>query len=185
MTGYRKKDFPIDKVRRFLEPGPVVLVSSRWENRTDIMTMGWHMMMEFNPSLIGCVISSANHSFEMIRNSRECVINLPTSDMVRKVIGIGNVKGGDTDKFKAFKLTAKNAGKVKAPLIKECYANFECKLADDTRVERYNMFVFEVVKAHVASSPKYPETVHYRGEGVFMVSGKSASYRKLFKIKNM
>ena len=51
----KKRDFPVSKVRRYLEPGPVVLVSSRHGDETDIMTMGWHTMMEFTPSLVGCV----------------------------------------------------------------------------------------------------------------------------------
>jgi len=173
MRIYKKKDFPVSNIRRFLEPGPVVLVSSAWKGKTNIMTMGWHTVMEFSPSLIGCIISNQNHSFEMIRKSRECVINIPTRDMARKVVGIGNCSGSEIDKFKKFKLTAVAASRVHAPLIQECYANFECKIFDGQLVNRYNFFVFEVVKAHVAVSPKYPRTIHYRGDGVFMLSGPS------------
>jgi flavin reductase (DIM6/NTAB) family NADH-FMN oxidoreductase RutF len=109
----------------------------------------------------------------MIKNSKECVINIPTQDMARKVVGIGNCSGSEFDKFKRFKLTAISGSKVHAPLIQECYANFECKLFDAGLVNRYNFFIFEVVKAHVAVSPKYPRTLHYRGDGVFMLSGPS------------
>ena len=70
MPRYTKKDFPVCNVRRFLEPGPIVLVSSAHDDQTNIMTMGWHMVMEFSPSLISCLISSGNHSFELIRKSR-------------------------------------------------------------------------------------------------------------------
>ncbi|MGA2439879.1 MAG: flavin reductase family protein [Tepidisphaeraceae bacterium] len=170
---YKKKDFPVSEIRRFLEPGPVVLVSSAWSGKANIMTMGWHTVMEFSPSLIGCIISNRNHSFEMIKKSKECVINIPTRDMARKVVGIGNCSGSEVDKFKKFKLTAIPASKVHAPLIQECYANFECKIFDAELVNRYNFFIFEVVKAHVAVSPKYPPTLHYRGDGVFMLSGRS------------
>ena len=78
MKVFKKKDFPVSMIRRFLEPGPIVLVSSAWKGQTNIMTMGWHTVMEFQPSLIGCYITDGNHSFEMIRGSRECVINIPT-----------------------------------------------------------------------------------------------------------
>ena len=105
MPRYTKVDFPVSDVRRFLEPGPIVLVSSAHRGKTNIMTMGWHMIMEFEPSLIGCYIWTANHSFEMIRRSQECVINVPTTDLVNKVIGIGNCSGAEMDKFKAFGLT--------------------------------------------------------------------------------
>lgn len=173
MKTYTKKNFPVENIRQYLEPGPVVLISSNWKEKDNIMTMGWHTVMEFTPSLIGCIISNQNHSFEMIRKSRECVINIPTRDLARKVVGIGNCSGEDVDKFKKFKLTAVPASTVSAPLIQECYANFECKITDTKLIEKYNFFILEVQKAHVATSPKYPQTIHYRGNGIFMVSGPS------------
>ena len=185
MKTYRKKDYPLDQIRRYLEPGPIVLVSSAWKGKTNIMTMGWHMVMEFSPALFGCYIWKENHSFDMIRKSKECVINLPTSDLLNEVVGIGNCTGASVDKFEKFHLTPVAADQVTAPLIKECYANFECRLADASQVNKYNLFIWEVVKAHVATSPKYPETVHYRGEGMFMISGRSVSRRRLFKPENL
>jgi len=177
----QKVDFPVSKVRRYLEPGPIVLVSSAWRGQHNIMTMGWHTVMEFAPSLVGCVISSGNHSFDLIRRSGECAINVPTTALIRKVIGIGNCSGADVDKFKKFRLTAEPAQKVKAPLIAECHANFECGLKDDSLVSKYNFFIFEVIKAHVARRPKYPQTLHYTGDGVFMVAGKIISRRSQFR----
>jgi flavin reductase (DIM6/NTAB) family NADH-FMN oxidoreductase RutF len=185
MKNYKKKNFPVEKIRRFLEPGPIVLVSSLYKGETNIMTMGWHTVLEFSPSLIGCMITSSNHSFELIRKSKECVINIPTVDLVDKVVGIGNCTGGEIDKFEKFELTAEPAAKVKAPLIKECYANFECRLVDTQLIEKYNFFIFEVVKAHVATTPKYPRTVHYRGDGIFMVSGDHLNLSRKFKSQNL
>jgi flavin reductase (DIM6/NTAB) family NADH-FMN oxidoreductase RutF len=182
---YKKADLPVEKIRKFLEPGPIVLVSSKWKNKTNIMTMGWHTVMEFSPSLIGCMITSANHSFTMIEKSKECVINIPTVDLIDEVIGIGNSTGIHTDKFRKFNLTAENAELVKAPLIKECYANFECRVADTQLLPEYNFFILEVVKAHAAVYPKYPRTVHYRGEGIFMVSGKHIAFPEKFKPQNL
>jgi flavin reductase (DIM6/NTAB) family NADH-FMN oxidoreductase RutF len=176
-----KIDLPVTQVRRFLEPGPVVLVSSAQGKSRNIMTMGWHTVMEFTPSLVGCVISSANHSFAMIRESRQCVINLPTTALTDTVVGIGNTTGAEIDKFAHFGLTAQQAKLVKAPLIAECHAHFECELVDDSLVKKYNFFIFEVVKAHVARSPKHPQTLHYTGDGVFMVSGKIISRRSQFR----
>jgi flavin reductase (DIM6/NTAB) family NADH-FMN oxidoreductase RutF len=176
-----KVDFPPWQVRRHLEPGPIVLVSSACDGRTNIMTMGWQTVMEFTPSLVGCVISSANHSFGMIKQSRQCVINLPTTKLTDIVVGIGNTSGAEIDKFEHFGLTAAKAAKVGAPLIAECHANFECRLHDEALVDKYNFFIFEVVKAHVAKSPKHPETLHYTGDGVFMAPGKVISRRSLFR----
>lgn len=86
MAKYRKANFPVNGVRRFLEPGPIVLVSSRWQDETNIMTMGWHMVMGFSPSLIGCYIWDQNHSFELIRKAKACVINVPETAMAAKVV---------------------------------------------------------------------------------------------------
>ncbi|MDV0440262.1 flavin reductase family protein [Xanthomonas sacchari] len=181
MRRYRKLDFPTQDVRRFLEPGPVVLVSSAWKQQRDVMTLGWHMVLEFSPSLLACCISSANHSFELIRRSKQCVINLPTADLVDTVVGIGNTSGADLDKFAHFGLTAVPATHVAAPLIAECYASFECRLHDGSQIGKHGLFVWEVVKAHVAASPKRPRTLHYRGDGRFMLSGAEISRRRLFK----
>jgi len=182
---YKKTDLPVEQIRKYLEPGPTVLVSSLWKGKTNIMAMGWHTVMEFSPSLIGCFITAGNHSFEMIRKSGECVINIPTMPLIDEVIGIGNCSGANTDKFKKFRLTPAPAAVIKAPLIAECYASFECKVIDRHLLDKYNFFVLEVVKAHVATWPKYPRTVHYRGEGVFMISGENVSYRRKFKKKNL
>src|SRR5687768_7011227 len=111
MKTYRKKSFPLTKVRRFLEPGPVVLVSSAYKGERDIMTMGWHRMLD--DSLVGCFIWDQNRSFELIRRSKQCVINVPTFDLIDTVIDIGNTHGGPgVDKFEQFSLTPDKASKV-------------------------------------------------------------------------
>jgi flavin reductase (DIM6/NTAB) family NADH-FMN oxidoreductase RutF len=178
---YRKRSYPLDEIRRFLEPGPIVLVSSASKGSFNIMTMGWHMMLGFSPALFGCYIWEENHSYQMLRRSKECVINLPTLDLVDTVVGIGNCHGADVDKFQRFGLTPKRATKVAAPLIAECYANFECRLRDTRMIRTYGLFIWEVVKAHVALSPKRPQTIHYRGEGEFMISGPAINRRRKFR----
>jgi flavin reductase (DIM6/NTAB) family NADH-FMN oxidoreductase RutF len=181
MKTYKKLDFPVSDIRRFLEPGPIVLVSSAYKGKTNIMTMGWHTVMEFTPSLVGCVIAGGNHSYDLVSRSRECVINVPEVHLARTVAGIGNCSGAEVDKFERFRLTARLAEHVRAPLIAECYANLECRLVDGRLRDRYNFFIFEVVKAHAPRTPKYPKSIHYRGDGMFMVSGASLNLRRLFR----
>lgn len=176
-----KAAFPVSEARRYLEPGPIVLISSCWQGERNIMTLGWHTILAFTPSLVGCMIASGNHSHDLIRHSRECVINLPTTALTDTVVGIGNTSGADLDKFDHFHLTARPATQVGAPLIDECHASFECLLVEDALVKRYSFFVFEIVQAHVAPTPKHPETLHYTGDGVFMVAGKVISRRGLFR----
>lgn len=174
----RKQPLPLDQVRRYLEPGPVVLVSSCHQGERDVMVMGWHTIMEFSPSLIGCVIASSNHSHRLVRASRECVINLPTSDQIEAVLGVGSTTGAEIDKFEAFGLTPEQSSCVGAPSIRECHAQFECRLHDDGMVEHYNFFIWEVVAARVQARPRHPQTLHYKGDGVFMVSGEVIRRRR-------
>jgi len=184
-TDFKKADFPVDGIRRYLEPGPIVLVSSQYKGQTNIMTMGWYTLMQFTPSLIGCFIVGYNHSHDMIRKSGQCVINLPTTDLLQEVIGIGNCHGQDMDKFQQFGLTAVPGTQVDAPIIHECYANFECVIHDRQLLPKYSFFILEVVKAHVARKPAFPKTVHYTGDGVFMVSGRHVGYPEKFRPENL
>ncbi|MET0322035.1 MAG: flavin reductase family protein [Duganella sp.] len=172
MKTYAKHPYDLADIRRLLEPGPVVLVSSAHNGRTNIMTMGWHMMIGFTPALVGCYIDPSNHSYDMVVQSKECVINIPTADLLEQVIGIGNCSGAGVDKFAQFGLTARAGEEVAAPLIAECYASFECRLADADPNPNQPLFVWEVVRAHVAAAPRLPKTLHYRGDGQFMVSGR-------------
>jgi flavin reductase (DIM6/NTAB) family NADH-FMN oxidoreductase RutF len=182
---YRKHDYPLDGIRRFLEPGPIVLVSSAWKDQRNLMTMGWHMMLGFTPALFACYIWEQNHSYELIRRSKECVINLPTRELVDTVVAIGNCSGTEVDKFAQFGLTAQPASKVAAPLVQQCHSNFECRLYDGSQVRRHGLFIWEVVKAHVAVSPRHPQTLHYLGDGEFMQAGGTISRRGRFKAENL
>ncbi len=173
MTGAKKRVLPLAQVYGLLEPGPVVLVTTARAGRANIMPMSWHTMMEFVPPIVGCVISSQNHTFEMLRATGECGINVPTVELAKKLVGCGNTTGERVDKFKQFGLTPMAAAAIKAPLIAECYANLECQVVDRTLVDRYNFFVLEVVKAWIDLRQKRPRTIHHQGEGVFLVAGRT------------
>lgn len=167
-----KKSFPLSRVYGLLEPGPVVLITTACRGRTDIMAQSWHTMLEFEPPLVGCVISNRNYSFGLLKASRECVINIPTVDLAKQVVGCGNTTGGRIDKFQAFGLTPAPAKRVKAPLIAECYANLECRVVDTRAVTKYGFFVLEVVQAWIDPAVKNPQTIHHLGKGRFMVAGR-------------
>ena len=169
----KKVALPLSEVYRLLEPGPVVLVTTVRAGRANIMTMSWHLMMEFEPPLVGCVISDRDYTFGSLKAARECVINIPTVELAETVVGCGNTSGRRTDKFKAFGLTPVAAARVKAPLIAECYASLECKLRDGRLAAKYNFFILEVVQAWSAPARKRPQTLHHQGEGQFMVAGRT------------
>ena len=176
-----KKSFPLSKVYRLLEPGPVVLLVTAAKGRSDIMTQSWHTMIDFEPPLIGCVVSNRNFSFGSIKKTKECTINIPTADMSVAVVGCGNTSGRKVDKFEAFGLTSVASSLVMVPLIKECYASLECRVIDAKMANKYNFFVLEVVKAWVDSSKRNPKTLHHMGKGKFMVSGRTVQLKSRAK----
>jgi len=167
-----KKSFPLSNVYQLIEPGPVVMVSSAYKNKTNIMTMAWHMMMEFTPALIGCIISDQNYSFNLIKKSKQCIINIPTVELAPIVVCVGSTTGAKVDKFQKFNLTPIAGQKIDAPLIEECYANIECKVVDTRLVAKYNLFIVQAVKAWITPSKQRPLTIHHAGNGIFIVDGK-------------
>lgn len=175
----RTRAVPVAHTRRYLEPGPVVLLSTAHRRERGIMTLGWHMMLGYD--LVGTYIWSANRSHALARRSRECVINLPTWALLDTVVAIGNCSSDEGDKFERFGLTPVAGSAVDAPGIGECHARFECRLHETRITADYPLFVWRVVAAHVAPRPKWPRTVHYRGDGQFMVSGQTVSRRRLFR----
>jgi flavin reductase (DIM6/NTAB) family NADH-FMN oxidoreductase RutF len=136
------------------------------------MAMSWHMMVEFEPPLIACIVSNANYSFAALRATKECVIAIPALKLARKVVGIGNCSGQTVDKFKKFALTPALAKHVAPPLIAECFANLECRVVDTHLVNKFNLFVLEVLKAWSDPAQKNPKTIHHHGFGNFTVDGE-------------
>lgn len=167
-----KKSYPLAKAYQLLEPGPVVLVTTYRNGKPNIMTMSWHMMIDFVPPLVSVVMSNQNYSFTALKKTKECVINIPTVELITEVVGVGNTTGSKVDKFKKFGLTQEKATYVKAPLIGECYANLECKVVDMKMATKYNIFILEIIKAWICTAKKRALTLHHQGNGIFVIDGK-------------
>lgn len=163
---------PLSKVYQLLEPGPVVLLTTARKGSTNIMVMSWHMMVEFEPPLVACVVSNANYSFAALRATKECVIAVPALKLAPKVVKIGNCSGRYVDKFATVGLTPLPAEQVTPPLVAECFANLECRVVDTGFVKKYNLFILEVLKAWIDPKQKNPKTIHHHGYGNFIVDGK-------------
>ena len=163
-----------------IEPGPVVLVATRDGETHNIMTISWTMVLDFTPRF-AMATGAWNHSFRALRKTRECVMAIPTVDLLDTVVGIGTCSGADTDKFAQFHLTALPATKVQAPLIKECWANIECKVIDI--VGQHNIVVLEAVAAHLAAGRQDHRTLHAVGDGTFIVDGRRLDRRKAMASK--
>ena len=166
------KNLLLSKVYQLLEPGPVVLLTTARKGRTNVMAMSWHMMVEFEPPLVACVVSNADYSFAALRATKECVIAIPALELASKVVEVGNCSGRDVAKFERFSLTPVPAERVVPPLVAECFANLECKVADTRLVNKFNLFVLEVVKAWIDPAQKNPKTLHHHGYGRFAVDGE-------------
>lgn len=164
-----------------LEPGPVVLLTTCHKNVPNVMTMSWLLPLEFEPPLVGCVVSDRNHSFKALMATRECVINIPTVKLAKQVVGCGNTSGRRVDKFKRFHLDTDSASSIRAPLIRKCFANLECRVIDTKLVKSYNFFVLQVLKGWIDRSEKRPRTIHHMGLGEFMVAGRKIKLRSKMK----
>ncbi|MFG1190668.1 flavin reductase family protein [Xanthobacter flavus] len=166
------KELPLAEVYKLIEPGPVVLLTTAARGRANVMAMSWHMMVEFTPPLIACIVSSADFSFRALRTTKECVIAIPAVALAKKVVAVGNCSGEEMDKFSTVGLTPVPAALVQAPLVAECFANLECRVVETRLVNRFNLFVLEVVKAWRYPAQKAPRTIHHRGYGTFSVDGE-------------
>jgi flavin reductase (DIM6/NTAB) family NADH-FMN oxidoreductase RutF len=172
-----KKKLPLGKVYQLIEPGPVVMITTTDKTRNNIMTLSWKTMIDFEPPILAIVMSNQNYSFDVLKKTKECVINIPTIDLLKQTVGVGNCTGATTDKFKKFHLTPVPASHVHPPLIDECYANLECKIIDTTLSQKYEIFVLEVVAAWIWNSKKRPLTFHHHGNGMFIRDGKVIKMR--------
>lgn len=168
----KKREYPLGKVYGLLEPGPVVLLTTQGQGKANVMTLSWHLMLDFVPPLVGCVVSNRNYSFESLSQTKQCVINIPTAELAKKVVACGNCSGRSVDKFKKFGLTPEESTMVKPPRIAECFANLECRVVDTRMVESYCLFILEVVKAWIDPRTKWARTMHHLGMGEFMIAGR-------------
>jgi flavin reductase (DIM6/NTAB) family NADH-FMN oxidoreductase RutF len=170
----------MNKTFTLMESGPVVLVTTYDGKKNNVMTISWTMVLDFTPRF-AMTTGEWNYSFAALRKTKECVISIPTVDMLDKVVGIGTCSGKDTDKFEKFKLTPVKGKKVNAPLIKEALANIECKVVEI--IKRHNIMVLDAVAAYVDRSRKEKRTVHAVGDGTFILDGRRLDRKKLMASK--
>lgn len=175
------KELRLSKVYQLLEPGPVVLLTTAHRGRANVMAMSWHMMVEFEPPLVACIVSSADYSFAALRATKECVIAIPALELAPQVVQVGNCSGREIDKFAAFGLTAVPASRVAPPLIAECFANLECRVVETRLVKMYNLFVLEVLQAWRDPRQKTPRTIHHCGYGKFVVDGETITLKSTMR----
>jgi len=152
---------PLSRAFTLVEPGPVILVTTHDGTRPNIMTVSWTMVRSFDAEF-ALTTGPWNHSWAALCDSRECVLAIPTADMIDTVVGIGMCSGADTDKFARFGLTAVPARHVRAPLIKECLANIECRVEEI--IERLDLVLLRGVAAHIDAARTDIRLLHAVGD---------------------
>ncbi len=174
------KRMQISKAFTLMEPGPVVLVTTNDGKKNNIMTISWTMVVDFTPKF-AITTGPWNYSYAALQKSKECVISIPTVDLIDKVVGVGTCSGADTDKFEKFGLTPVKGKHVRSPLIKECLANIECNVIEI--VKKHNIVVLECVAAYIDPSRKEKRTLHAVGDGTFVVDGRKLNRREMMLSK--
>lgn len=174
------KKMPLSQAFTLMEAGPVVLVTTSDGEKNNIMTISWTMVVDFTPRF-AITTGPWNYSFAALQKSWECVIAVPTVDLIDPVVGIGTCSGTTTDKFEKFGLTPVKGKHVRPPLIKECLANIECRVIDI--VKKHNILVLEGVAAYVDRTRKEKRTIHAIGDGTFIADGRRLNRRKMMLSK--
>jgi flavin reductase (DIM6/NTAB) family NADH-FMN oxidoreductase RutF len=174
------RSLSIGKAFTLMEPGPVVLVTTNDGRKDNVMTITWTMVMDFSASF-AITTGPWNYSYEALRRTKECVIAIPTVDLIDTAVGIGTCSGTDTDKFEKFGLTRVKAKQVKAPLIKECLANIECRVVDI--LSSYNIVVLQGVAAYFDAARKEKRMLHAVGDGTFIVDGRRLDRKRMMRSK--
>ena len=173
-------DLPISKAFTLMEPGPVVLVTTNDGHKDNVMTISWTMVLDFT-ARFAITTGAWNYSYAALTNTKECVIAIPTVDLLDTVVGVGTCSGKDTDKFEKFGLTRVKAKHVRAPLIAECLANIECRIADI--VKRHNIVVLDGLAAYLDGARREKRLIHAVGDGTFVADGRHFDRRAAMRSK--
>jgi len=179
-TGAGMENLPINRAFTLMEPGPVVLVTTHDGSKDNIMTITWTMVLDFTASF-AMTTGPWNYSYAALEKTRECVIAIPTVDMIDIAVGIGTCCGREEDKFGKFGLSRARARHVQPPLIEQCLANIECRVVDI--IERYNIVVMQGVAAWFDSSRKEKRLIHAIGDGSFVVDGRKFDRKEMMRSK--
>ena len=143
-----KIEIPKGKSNRLINPGGVILVTSSYKDKANIITLAWHTPISRDPAILGIAIAKSHFSYELIQKSEEFIINIPNVDLLKQVVYCGSIRGDKVDKFKEAGLTSEKAQRlIKTPRIKECMGHIECYLRDIKEIGDHGLFIGEVIYA--------------------------------------
>ena len=171
-----KRDF---KPGNMLYPVPAALVSCADKSgNTNLITIAWTGTICSDPAMVYISVRRERHSYDMIRESGEFVINLTTEDIIRQTDWCGVRSGAKFDKWKETGLTAAPARKVAAPIVVESPVNIECKVTQVIELGSHDMFLAEVVAVDV-DEKYFDETDRFDMNAAGLVAYSHGEYYKL------
>ncbi|MHC4753016.1 MAG: flavin reductase family protein [Planctomycetota bacterium] len=142
-----KKQVELNKAKWLVEPGCVVLVTSGTMENANVMTFSWQTPVNSaEPCLILLAISHIRYSYELIKQNKELVINVPGRELLEQTHFVGQITGRGIDKFKESGLTPIPAKMVQPPLIEQCAAHLECRVVEIFKMQTHDLLVCEVVR---------------------------------------
>lgn len=134
------------KAGNMLNPVPTVMVSvSDGNGKNNIITVAWAGTICTNPPMLSISVRPERYSYEMIKSTKEFVVNLTTKDLVKACDYCGVTSGRDVDKFEKMKLTPIKLPNVSVPGIKESPVNIECRVKKIEELGSHTMFIADVV----------------------------------------
>jgi flavin reductase (DIM6/NTAB) family NADH-FMN oxidoreductase RutF len=176
-----KIEIPLSKANRLINHGPTVLITSQSGGKPNVMTAAWQTPVSKDPPLVVVSIAPGRYTHQLIEESHEFVVNIPTHGLLKEVQGCGMTSGREVDKFEKFGLTPLPASKLNPPFIKECIAHLECILYDSIKVGDHTLFVGEILSASVEEDlfdeflkVKDPraKTLHHLGSNIYTCPDK-------------
>ncbi len=176
------KELPLEKSWKLLNHGPVTLVTSAHQGKTNVMAASWAMPLDYSPPKVLLVVDANSYTRELIDESGEFGLQIPKRRLAEQTVAVGQASGRDGDKFHRFSLETFASKHISAPLLKNCVAWMECKVIPDAS-QRYDLFIAEVVACYVDSSVFHDNdwdfgvdplerTMHYISSGEFFASGE-------------
>ncbi|MGQ9823861.1 MAG: flavin reductase family protein [Desulfotomaculales bacterium] len=173
-----KESLPVEEAYRLINPGCVVLLTSAYRDRQNVMALAWHTPLSRRPPLVGIAVAQKHFTAELISASEEFALNIPGADLLEQVLFCGRVCGREKDKFKEARITPETAKKIRAPLVAQCAGYLECGVVDRHKVGDHYLFVGEVLAAGAAPAlfsgqwKESAELLHHLGGKLFYTGGR-------------
>ena len=151
LTTAEKNGVPLDSFGRLLHPYGAVLVTAESKAKRNVMAVAWIMPVSMNPPLLATSIRADRYTYKLISECKCFAVNIPSFAQAREILMCGRKSGKDTDKFKEANFTVQKGRATDTPIIKECVAHIECRVANISKVGDHMLITGEVCAAYASN----------------------------------